>query len=124
MRAVETFFAFHPRKLSQVWTAFGHVEAFGYTRDDTWFFFDPARKGTQLLISHHHDEVEQMMAGVISKARTVYRTDERFETFLPAMLPQTCVSQCAALIGLRAFTIGTFERKLRAINAEVIHAKR
>lgn len=128
MRAVETYFAFHePTSLvsgKPIWTAFGHVEAFGYTMDDTWFFFDPSRKGTSLLITHRKDDVEDLMAGVIARSERIYKTDHRAETYLPALLPQTCVSQCAALIGVRAYTPSAFERRLIALNAEVIHARR
>lgn len=125
MRAVEVYFAFHkPSMISGIWTAFGHVEAFGYTMDDTWFFFDPARIGTTLLIAHKHDEVEDLMSGVIARSDRIYKTDARAQTRFPPFLPQTCVSQCAGLIGVRAYTPAAFERRLRAMNAEVIHARR
>lgn len=128
MHAVDVYFGFHPRTtLSEVrggkplWGIFGHVEAMGYTRDDTWFFFDPARINTRLHITHHHDEVQEQIAGVIARSQRVYKTDYRGEVFWPPILPQTCVSQCAALIGVRAYTPRTLERKLQALQAELIH---
>lgn len=130
MHAVKTFFVFHERPdfellwrcPSQVWSTFGHVSAYGFTRDDTWFFFDPRRTGTRMVITHHHDEIEAQMVEVFATAKEIYATDHRGELMLPSLLPMTCVAQCAHLIGIRAFTPSGFRRKLAEIGAEPVHA--
>jgi hypothetical protein len=126
----EIYFAFHrPATIREVargecsWTMFlGHVEAFGYTIDETWFFFDPGRSLTSLKITHIHDEVEALLKDRFDRAEIVYRLPfEPSEFRYPLHFSMNCVTQCAALIGRRAFTPRGFQRILRESNAEVIH---
>ncbi len=130
MQAVEYYFAFHPKtplrtigRGGSLLTVLGHVEAFGYTHDDTWFFFNPDRRETKLIITHHHDQVEEMMAQKFAVADTILKTSCTQEFRRPIHLPMNCVTQCAALIGMRAFTPDGFRRKLLRNNAEVIHGR-
>ncbi|WP_065321772.1 hypothetical protein [Tritonibacter mobilis] len=130
MDVAEIYFAFHRRAtLREVlrgetaWTSiFGHVEAFGYTIDETWFFFDPGRSLTSLKITHLHDEVEALLKDRFDRAEVLYRFPfVPCEFRFPLHFSMNCVTQCAALIGRRAFTPSGFQRILRESNAEVIH---
>lgn len=129
MRAVKTFFVFHERptwrmiwqEWDAAWSKMGHVSAYGFTRDNTWFFFDPTRVGTKMVITHHHDEIEAQMVHVFSTAQEIYATDYCGKLRFPCLLPMNCVTQCAHLIGIRAFTPNGFRRKLARINAEPVH---
>lgn len=132
MDIVEIYFAFHrPATLrelitrkSPVTSMFGHVEAFGYTIDNTWFFFDPGSTHTKLLITHMNDEINDLMQKRFDRAQTVFRLKHDPDTYpSPIHGPMNCVTQCAALIGWRAFTPGGFRKKLLNSNAEVIHEK-
>ena len=51
---------------------FGHVEMLGYTRDNTWLFFDPQASGVHIAITHHHDEVNDLQIGRASCRERVY----------------------------------------------------
>lgn len=130
MDVAEIYFAFHRRgTLREIltgktrWTsALGHVEAFGYTIDKTWFFFDPGRSLTALKITHLYDEVNQLLAERYDRAEMILRLPyEPAEFSMPFHGPMNCVTQCAALIGQRAFTPRGFRRMLLRNNAEVIH---
>lgn len=123
MLSVEYFFGFHaPKGLREdplrIW---GHVEAWGYTLDDTWWFFDPGRRQTQIIITHQYEEVNQILACKFDSCREILsiKSTEKFRR--PLHMPMTCATQCSALIGIRAFTPEGFRRKLLARNAEVIH---
>lgn len=130
MDAVKTFFAFHKRPsmrdlwsgAESPWSTFGHVSAYGFTRDNTWFFFDPQRVGTKLQITHHHDEIDERLTSIFILCDEVYCTDYQGKLWFPPVLPMNCVMQCAHLIGTRAFTPNGFRQKLRGIGAERIHA--
>ncbi|MFV1626850.1 MULTISPECIES: hypothetical protein [unclassified Phaeobacter] len=130
MDVAKIYFAFHrPATLRELLTgaekwssAFGHVEAFGFTIDETWFFFDPGRHLTNLKITHLHDEVNQLLAERYQRSSIIYRmTYEPAEFAVPIHGPMNCVTQCAALIGKRAYTPDGFRRILQQCNAEVIH---
>lgn len=133
MDIADIYFAFHrPATFREIisgkirWTMmFGHVEAFGVTIDATWFFFDPGGSLTKLKITHLHDEVEALLAEKFTLSEKVYRySGEPLEFTAPVHGPMNCVTQCAALIGVRAFTQRRFQRILTEINAEVIHELR
>lgn len=130
MDVAEIYFAFHRRATVREiltgkarWTsALGHVEAFGYTIDETWFFFDPGRSLTSLKITHLHDEVQHLIADRYARAELILRLPfEPSEFTTPFHGPMNCVTQCAALIGKRAFTPWGFRRMLLQNNAEVTH---
>lgn len=128
MDIAEIYFAFHRRATAHEvlregkWTAmFGHVEAFGYTIDETWFFLDPRCRRTDLKITHMHDEVERLLTEKFTAAREVLRyTGEPVAFRAPLHGPMNCVTQCAALVGIRAFTPHGFRKRLLRNNAEVI----
>ena len=129
MDIVEYYFAFHrPATFREIragasyTSLLGHVEAFGYTMDETWFFFDPGRSIANLKITHMHDEVNDLLAARFTATTEVYRYAGNLHAF-PAPLhgPMNCVTQCASLIGLRAFTPQGFRKKLIAHKAELIH---
>lgn len=131
MLFTEIFFVFHrPATIREIlsgdaeWTqAFGHVEAYGYTVDETWFFYDPGRYATALLITHLHEEVTDLIAQRIERADEIIRySGEPLKFMAPIHGPMNCVTQCAALVGLRAYTPRGFRRILLRNNAEVIHA--
>ena len=130
MLITDYYFAFHlpatwaeMRAGASITSYFGHVEAFGCTIDDTWFFFDPNSKETELRITHLYDEVNDLMAEKFSMAHEVIRisTSQKFHS--PLHLPMNCVTQCAALVGIRAFTPKAFRRKLLMNNGVLIHGK-
>lgn len=122
---VEIYFGFHaPKPLWRGGTPyqmFGHVEAWGYTRDNTWFFFDPGRHSSQLHITHRYDEVELLLAQKHTVCAEIYRTSDEQQFSVPIHFSMNCVTQCAALVGIRAFTPKGFRRKLLKNNAEKIH---
>lgn len=132
MKVLEWFFAFHrPVTLGQVWRReqdwrcmFGHVQAYGYTVDDSWLFFDPQSGGSDISITHIHDEVLDRLALIRCTAEAIlaFKPDgRRFR--VPVHLPMNCVTQSAALVGRRAFTPWGFRRMLLREGAEVIYEK-
>lgn len=101
------------------WTVFGHVEAWGYTADRTWLFFDPQRIGTIVHVTHHHDEIEDLLAERFAVCESVLRLPHPgHRIHVPLHLNMTCVSQCAALVGIRAYWPGTLRRKLLRVGAK------
>ncbi|GGE29975.1 hypothetical protein GCM10011360_17560 [Primorskyibacter flagellatus] len=128
MLPVEIYFAFHrPARLADLRTGaritsvFGHVECFGYTVDDTWFFFDPGRLTTSLVITHLHDEVTDLMADVFQRSEEVISIEPVATFRLPLHMPMNCVTQCAALAGIRAFTPRGLRKKLLETRGARIH---
>ncbi len=126
----EIYFAFHRpvtwqelRDGESWWRIFGHVDAFGYTIDETWFFFEPGRKGTTLNITHMHEEVETRLQDMWARSELILSLKTRQMLKFPPFGPINCVSQCAALVGMRAFTPWGLKRKLLANNAKVIHGQ-
>lgn len=128
---VEWFIAFFPRaRLRDVlrgrdsWRAlFGHVEAYGYTVDDTWVFYRPAGSGTRIEVTHLHDEVVDRIASIRTTATTVFLAPPRRDYRLPLFPPMNCATQVAALIGRRAYSPAGLARILRHENAEIIWEK-
>lgn len=105
------------------WTsAFTHVEAWGCSIDETWVFIDPRAKGTLVTVEHRYDEVMDSLNARFSCCERVYRVDSP-EPNLPGipLSGYNCVAVCASLVGIRAFTPGTFERKLRQSKAELVY---
>lgn len=129
MNLVEIFFAFHPpvpiseiRSRREDWRCiFGHVEAYGYTVDETWLFFDPQGIGSTIRITHLHDEVIDRLASIRSTATLIlsFKPDGR-KFRVPIHPPMTCATQCGALAGRRAWTPWGLRRMLLRDGAEVI----
>lgn len=123
------YFLFHHRpsirdirsRSASVLQYFGHVEAMGYTVDDTWFFFDPGRYRSTLRITHLHDEVEAIMCEKFARAHTVIKIQCDRKFVIPFHLPMNCVTQCAALVGLRAFTPDGFRKRLLREKGVIVH---
>lgn len=123
MTVLEWYFAFYPPSPESFWRRFGHVDAFGYTKHDTWVFYDPQRSSVDLRITHMHDEVEGLMALRFAHADTIIRIGARQENRLPPFVALNCVSACGHLVGIRAFRLGTLRKRLLANGGEVIHAR-
>lgn len=127
MNIIQWYFGFHTpcRPLAKDFSWYGvlgHVEAFGYTKDDTWLFFDPQGRGSEIRITHLHDEVEELMTDRYAMCETILRiAPPSDKLIIPLRGPTTCVSQCAGLLGWRAYTPSGFHRKLLKNGAEVIH---
>jgi hypothetical protein len=121
VQPVEVYFSFHPPHKRTIWGRLGHVQAFGYTLDETWFFLQPTAHRTMLFITHRHDEVEDLMAHEFAVARRIIKTSAVRENRHPPLIPLNCVSECGALVGIRAFTIRGLERKLLRNGGTVIH---
>ncbi|MBR9765359.1 MAG: hypothetical protein GYB53_18025 [Rhodobacteraceae bacterium] len=101
---------------------FGHVDAWGYTCDDTWLFFDPRGAGSRVLVTHLHDEVEDLLVARFSTCREILRfTPDDRELLAPLHLGMNCASQCAHLVGRRAFAPWSLRRMLLKNGAEIIH---
>lgn len=100
---------------------FGHVEAWGYTIDDTWMFFDPQGTGTRIVITHHHDDVLDQLAARHSLCDTILRVQNTARPLFPLYPPMTCATIVGHMIGQRAFTPSGLKRKLLANGAEIVH---
>lgn len=126
----EWYFGFHDRSsLSDIrrgeaswYSVFGHVEAFGYTMDETWLFFDPQGRRSVIEIAHRHDDVSELMARRWNTCNVIYKiTPSDKKIVFPLHFTMNCVSQCAALMGWRAYTPAGFRAKLLRNGAEIIH---
>lgn len=130
MNILEWFFFFHPKSslrgvLSgrEEWTGlWGHVEAAGYTEDDTWLFFDPLSRQTRIRVTHRHDDVVCLLDSRLTAAEQAFRIrplDRRVS--YPLIRPHLhCVTQCSALLGVRAYTVTGFKRILAANGAQEV----
>lgn len=130
MHITEWYFAFYKRatlkdlRAGSSWTTIlGHVEAYGYTEDQNWLSFDPRSRGTRISVMHMHDDVVDFMASRHEAADEIWRTRMSSQLLIPVHVNMTCATQCAALIGLRAFTPRGFRNKLQRNGAEKIHVK-
>lgn len=129
MEIIRWSFAFYrpvsPREIwrgSQDWRCvFGHVSAYGYTADDSWLFIDPMGQGTEIKVAHRYDDVIGQISAIYATAETVLSIQpERRRYRLPIHPPMTCVTQCAALIGVRAYTPWGFRKMLLRNGADVV----
>lgn len=124
---IKWYFAFYPPALpftegGSFYSMCGHVKAFGYNKDNTWLFFDPRHDRSVIQIAHRPEEIKDLMAECLEDAEVVLRIPAPSTGLInPYRGPFTCVSQCAALMGWRAYTLRGFQRKLRANGAKVIH---
>jgi hypothetical protein len=120
---VEIYVGFHPPSRESMATIFGHVEAWGYTDDQTWVFIDPCRARTTVTAVHRHDQVEEMLAYRFAACSEIWRTSKVRDMRLPPLVPLTCIGVVGTMIGCRAFTFRGLRGKLRKIGAEKIHAR-
>lgn len=118
---IEWYVGFHAPHKECFWTRFGHVECFGYTQDETWLFIDPRRSGTQVVVTHLHDEVEGLLASRFTRCSMILRTSRRGTFTVPFYPPMTCAAMVGHILGVRAFTIAGLRSKLLRAGAEVIH---
>jgi hypothetical protein len=104
------------------WSMFGHVEAWGVMEDgETWFFLDPVAARSYLRIEYRHDEVENLLANRFLTCETVYKLPSPDAAIAVPLHPtMNCVSQCAHLIGARAYSLGSFRRILAGHGAQVV----
>jgi hypothetical protein len=122
------YFGFHkPKGIREAWrrrewTMFGHVEAWGVMQDgETWFFLDPVASRACLHIEYRCDEVENLLTNRFLACDTVYRIKPPdLSIGIPLHLTMNCVSQCAHLIGARAYGIESFRRILIEHGAQVV----
>jgi hypothetical protein len=103
---------------------FGHIELWGFTRDETWLFLDPAGAGSVVVITHRHDEVLGMLEIKNEVCETILRVNPVEPHFrLPLHGLMTCAAISGHLLGCRALFPASLRRKLLANGAEVIHAR-
>ena len=121
MHVRELYIGFWPPS-GERWTAwFGHVEIWGYTKDNTWFFLDPTAKGLKIEVAHLHDEVEELLTRRFTQCSEIWRTERIREFRQPVFAPYHCVSFVGHALGIRAFTVGGLKRRLPQIQAERIY---
>lgn len=131
MIVYEWYVTFHPRAtLGEILTGeesftsmFGHVEAYGATHDGTWVFFDPRSRETIITVTHRYEDVVRLIRERHDAAHTILRmkvTGRKLQW--PFLRPHfNCVTQIAALFGLRAYTPAGLRAMLLRNNAEIIH---
>lgn len=117
MKPIEVYVAFWRPHTRSLWGFLGHVEVFGYTQDDTWFFIDPRRGITEIKITHRHDEVTALLAHRFANCSEVWRLAPGQPLRLPLLGIFTCVTVAASVCGVRAYSLRGLRRKLRAIGA-------
>ena len=100
---------------------FGHVEAWAYTKDETWIFLDPQAKGFRILVTHHHDDVLDQLAARYDLCETILKLPMQERDFrIPLHGPMTCAAILGAILGHRALFPSGLRRKLLANGAEVV----
>lgn len=107
------YFAIYPRKLWEPDSWLRHCDLWGVTRDETWFFLNPSREGFHVHVAHKAEEVDALWAQRLAVADRIYRYERpRVRRVLPPLDPLTCASICAHVLGFRAWTPASLERKL------------
>ena len=117
---IEWYVGFHAPGWRLSWDALGHVEIWGYTKDDTWVFIDPGRLGTDIIVEHKCDEVDLLLTERIVRCSEIWRLSRRGELSFPAVAPICCTSIVAHILGVRAFGFRGLRRNLRALGATEI----
>lgn len=130
MKPIEVYFGFYAPALRnsegridpRCWL--GHVEAWGYTEDETWFFLDPQGAGFRIWICHRHDEVQEMVAARYGACARVLRVRYQAPAFrIPIHGLLTCAAFCGQIVGIRALLpLGLHHRLLRE-GAEIVYEK-
>ena len=100
---------------------FGHVEIWGYTRDDTWLFLDPQASGPIIIVEHRHDDVMDQLNARHALCDLILRLPNERKPLFPLHFPMNCATVVGQIVGVRAFTPRGLRRKLLANGAEVIH---
>lgn len=123
MQVLEWYVGFWPPVSRPLWARLGHVDIWGYTEDDTWLFIDPRFFGTEIVVTHHHDRVDNLLAFRFANCTEIWRTRRTCDLTFPVIAPFTCVSLVGHVLGFRAFTIAGVRKKLRETGAECIHGR-
>lgn len=123
MKPIEIYVGFWPRQYDSIWSVFGHVEVWGYTEGNTFFFIDPRQPVTDIIVTHFYEEIEALLFERHSKCSEIWRLSEPGKLRVPMLGPFTCVTVVASIIGCRAYTFRGLRRKLRAIGAEKLQRK-
>ena len=100
---------------------FGHVEIWGYTRDDTWLFLDPQASGPIIIVEHRHDDVMDQLNARHALCDLILRLPNERKPLFPLHFPMNCATVVGQIVGVRAFTPRGLRRKLLANGVEVIH---
>ncbi|PZQ99199.1 MAG: hypothetical protein DI533_00380 [Cereibacter sphaeroides] len=128
MTPIEVYVGFHSPSLRngegqidpRCWL--GHVVAWGYTEDETWFFLDPQGAGMRIAIVHRYEDVNDLLAAHFAACAMILRQPYRFPEFrIPLHGLMTCATICGQLTGVRALLPRTLRRRLLARGAEIIH---
>lgn len=100
---------------------FGHVETFWFDAG-TWIFYDPQGRRSSIRAIPDGDDAEMEIARIYREAEYLIRAPQvPTELKFPLHPTMTCASQCAALIGFRAYTPSGLRKKLLKHGAEIIH---
>jgi len=106
----------------QCW--FGHVEIWGYNKDDTWLFIDPQAKGTKIVMTHLYDDVMAHLEARHILCELILKLPAEPDTgLIPVHGPMTCATIVGHILGVRAFAPAGLRRKLLANGAEVVHGE-
>ena len=117
------WFGFHARATlreawrDRSWAFLGHVEAWGEA-GPVFFHFDPRAKGTVLSLTTDADAFDGLFARRIATCAAIlryYPVEAAIRVPIHPMM--TCASQCAHLVGLRAYIPGSLRRILSAKGA-------
>lgn len=111
----------YPRKRRQPWTWLEHCDLWAVTRDENWVFLNPSRHGCELSVVHKAEEVDALWAVRMAIAARIYRYEAaRIPRSVMPIAPLSCASVCAHVLGFRAWTPRSLERKLIANGAVLI----
>ena len=123
MNLEEVYVGFHAPARDPLTSILGHVEAWGYTADETWVFLNPEHDRLKVSALHRHDEVEAALAHRFHHCRLILRTRPERALRVPLLPPMTCAAVCGHLAGLRAFTPWGLRAQLLRAGAEIVHEK-
>lgn len=113
MQVLEWYVGFLPPALAPLRMIAGHVEMWGYTADETWVFLDFHSLRGEVLITHRHDEVERLLTERNERCPEVWRYSPERDLRFPLFPPMNCVTVCAHVLGLRAWSPAGLRRTLR-----------
>ncbi|GIT90138.1 hypothetical protein JANAI62_03790 [Jannaschia pagri] len=120
MLILEWFIGFMPPRASEPRMWFGHVEMWGYTDDEDWVFFDFNSILPEIRIVHRHDDVLHLLTERNERCPEVWSYVPKSSVRVPVFPPMNCVTVCAHILGLRAWTPNGLRRTLRANGARKI----
>ena len=121
MNLEEVWVGFHPPSREPLTSFLGHVEAWGYTADETWVFVNPEHDSLKITALHRLDDVEAEMARLFHACRLILRTRPGRALRVPLFPPMTCAGVCGHLVGLRAWTPWGLRAQLLRAGAEIVH---